>query len=189
METALVVLTGVLAFATLVYAIFAGWAAYEMRSARRLSVRPKLALMVVPYSPTGGHLGLTSLGPGVALAVEVEIIFDPLGEVRPWRTDVFHPGDRVELMFPPIKVPPPFDFAKLQEHKVRVRLTGSMKDVDGEDHAVEDEIDAGAWSSIIDQSGQLYVTDADQRIGDELEKIRKMLSSKRGRSDGEMPEP
>ena len=94
----------------------------------------------------------------------------------------------VEFLFPsPHEGAPVFDFTGLDEHKVRVRLSGSMKDVDGETHEVEDEIDAGAWSSIIEQSGQLYVQDAERRLGDELEKIRKTLSAKRGGFDGQAP--
>jgi hypothetical protein len=184
MDTALLVLTGVLAFATLVYAGFAGWAAYEMRASRQLSIRPSLALMVVPYSPTGGHLALTSLGPGTAVDVDVTIRFDPLGESRPWRTDVLRPGDRVEFLFPgPQAGAPPFDFAELGGHNVHVRLTGSMKDVEGEAHEVEDEIDAVAWSTIIEQSGQLYVRDPTRIVAEELEEIRKVLSSKGAAGD------
>jgi hypothetical protein len=175
---ALAILTGVLAAAALVYAGFAGWTAWEMRETRRLSIRPKLALQVLPHGPTYGHLGLKNLGQGAALEVDVTLTFEPLGESRLWRTDVLAPGEQAEFKFPSTAAgAPPFDFAALEHHKVRVLLRGSARDIGWNEHTVWDEIDASAWSAILEQSGQLYIRPPRQRIGDELKKIRKALES------------
>jgi hypothetical protein len=176
---ALEILTGLLAAAALVYAGFAGWAAWEMRETRRLSIRPKLALQVLPHGLNHGHLALTNLGPGAALEVDVMLTFEPLGESRPWRTDILVPGERAEFMFPsPAVDAPPFNFADLERENVRVLLEGSARDVGWNKHAVRDEVDASAWSSTVERSRQLYVKPPMQRIGDELERIRNALESR-----------
>jgi hypothetical protein len=176
---ALEILTGFLAAAALVYAGFAGWAAWEMRETRRLSVRPKLALQVLPHGPTHGHLALKNLGPGAALEVDVTLRFEPLGESRPWRTDVLVPGEQAEFEFPsPAVDAPPFSFADLERDKVRVLLQGSARDVGWKKHTVWDEVDASAWSSTVERSRQLYVKPPMQRIADELEKIRNALEDR-----------
>jgi hypothetical protein len=175
---ALEILTGVLAAAALVYACFAGWTAWEMRETRRLSIRPKLALQVLPHGETTGHIALKTLGPGTAIEVDVTLTFEPLGESRPWRTDILGAGEQAEFMFPsPAVDEPPFDFADLERERVRVLLQGSARDVGWNKHTVWDEVDASAWSSTVERSRQLYVRSPMQRIGDELARIRNALES------------
>lgn len=182
-DLALLLLTAVLAVATLVYAGFAGWAAWEMRSSRLLGLRPRLALRVRPYSDTGGHLALRNVGGGTALDVSVTIKFDgdDLNEARPWRADVLAPGEEVVFMFPQREPGgTPLNFAALQTQQVRARVHGTMDDIDGKPHVVEDEIDAAQWSREAETAVQLFEGDDAKRIGDELEKIRKALSKKPG---------
>jgi hypothetical protein len=56
-------------------------------------------------------------------------------------------------------------------------LTNLILDQD----TVRDEIDASAWSSILERSGQLYVKPPSQRIGAELKKIGTALASRSAR--------
>jgi hypothetical protein len=141
-DAALVALTAVLAVATLVYAGFAGWLAWETRETRRLSVRPKLGLRVVPIGPNNVMVAVRSLGPGVARDVDVKIQFTPVSEARPWRVDVFPPDEEIRFLPPEVEGSRIWELSRLQELDVVVTLTGSARDIGGDLHQMDDELRA-----------------------------------------------
>jgi hypothetical protein len=97
MDWAVLVVSIVLVFVTAVYAFFTWLMLRELRATRALSVRPRLALSIRMVSPTQGFLAITNIGPGTALAVDLTLRFEPLGEERPWRAPLLSPGERAEI--------------------------------------------------------------------------------------------
>jgi hypothetical protein len=177
-EIALVVFTGALVLATTVYAYFTWRMAAEMRETRLQSVRPRLALYVRPYSPTGGHLALVSLGPGAALDVAVSLGFEPKGETREWSADVLQPGQEAEFLFPHIEAGKPPGFDELEEHDVSASVNGTMHDVMGRSYPVSEHIEVGAWSRLVTTAGQHYVEPPPEKVARELKKLRETLEKR-----------
>lgn len=176
MDAALVFLTAALVLTTAIYAFFTWRMADEMKKTRFQTVRPKLGLYIHPYSPLGGHVGIRSLGPGVALNVNLKLTFQPSGESRTWQTPLFSPGEDAQFFFPNIanKLP---GFVELRENQVQVNIEGSMLDVSGRAHPVDEHLNAGAWSEALGYENQVYAEPPLTKIARELEKIREDLKA------------
>lgn len=178
MEEALVALTAVLVVTTAIYAWFTRDMAREMRQTRLLSVRPRVALDVVSLGPTAGTIALRSLGPGTALLVSVDITYRPSGAVRAWQTPVFSPGESAQFFAAGASGAGELDFNKLAAQSVSVSVSGTMRDVLGTEHAIQDSVDPGEWWNVVIQADQRNVQRADERAVSELEKIRKAIEKK-----------
>jgi hypothetical protein len=184
-DVALVLLTAALVVTTAVYSYFTWRMADEMRKTRVQSLRPRLGLYVRAYGPTGGHIALRSLGPGIALDVLITLRFEPSGETRHWRTPVFPPGQEAEFFFPKDEQETIPGFKELEERGIQTSVVGSMRDVAGAPYDVHEELDAAAWSKVLGEAHQVYVkTPADtvasemKKIRETLEKVRSTLSSR-----------
>jgi len=105
--------------------------------------------------------------------------FEPSGESRDWRAPVFPPGDEAEFFFPGVKDLKAPDFNQLGEQGVRVRVTGSMRDVAGKTYDVDEHLDVAAWWKVIKDSGQLYPENPTDEAVSELKKIRETFDKVR----------
>lgn len=168
LELALVILTGVLAITTAVYA-------WYTRAMLRLSVRPKIALVIDPVGPNAVFVALRSLGHGPALDIEVELTFDPPGERRQWRNEALAPGQQARFIPPEVEGKHLIDLKALSGLDVHVRLRGTVKDLLGKTHSADDDLALGEWARVVEESGQEYFQEPLERSLRELERIRKAL--------------
>jgi hypothetical protein len=179
MDIAVVLLTAALVVTTAIYSYFTWRMAKEMQETRVQALRPRLGLLVRPYGPTGGFLALRSLGPGTALDVSVTLRFEPSGEARDWRTPVFPPGDEAEFFFPDTESGQAPDFTMLEEHGVVATVTGSVLDVAGKSHQVDERLDVATWAKVLTSAHQRYDTEPADKIATELKKIRETFDKVR----------
>lgn len=185
MDVAVVALTAALVMTTAVYAYFTWRMAQEMQTTRLQSIRPRLALYVRPYSQMGGNLALRSLGPGAALDVEVTITFKPEGETRQWRAPVFPPGEEAEFFFPGFREGGNAGFKELEKREAQADLHGSMRDVTGNSHTVDEHLDVAGWSKLTVLADQRYPRGRyEDVVASELKKIREALEKVRTVLDG-----
>lgn len=175
MELALVILTGVLAATTAVYAFFTWRMVDEMGKARRLTIRPHVTLLVRPYSPLGGHLALRSIGAGTALDVDVAITFRPSNETRKWRGDVLSVGEEVAFILPKAPDGSIPNLEAMKAGQLSARVNGLMSDISGEEYAIEDEIDLAEWATAVGSAEQLYERDLMEKAVSQLGRIASEL--------------
>jgi hypothetical protein len=178
MDVAVVFLTAALVVTTAVYAYFTWRMADEMRQTREQTLRPRLGLYVRPYDPIGGHVALRSLGPGTALDVVITLKFEPSGETRDWRTPVFPSGDEAQFIFPRNEEGRIPGFNALEAGGVQVSVSGSMRDVAGRAHDVNERLDVASWYMVVGEADQLYAKTPLDEIASEMEKIRQALERK-----------
>lgn len=171
MKLALVILTGVLAITTAVYA-------WYTRAMLRLSVRPKIALVIDPVGPTAVFVALKNLGHGPALDIEFELTFDPPGERRQWRSEALAPGQQDRFIPPKVEEKHLMDLKTLSGLDVHVRLRGTVKDLLGKTHRADDDLALGEWARVVEDSGQAYFQEPAERALRQLEKITKALERK-----------
>lgn len=100
MDWALLALTAALVITTAIYAVYTAKMSAEMEKTRLLSLRPRLVLDVEVDAPYG-FVTLTNVGQGTALAVDLTLSFEPLGQQRPWRAFSLIPGERARFKPPP----------------------------------------------------------------------------------------
>jgi hypothetical protein len=179
MDWALLALTAALVITTVIYAVYTAKMSAEMRSTRLLNIRPRLALDV-DVRGVHGLLTITNVGQGTALGVDVSLSFEPGGEQRPWQAFSFLPGESARFKPAPavpgsVELP---SLAQLQEAKASVHLSGSMKDSEGNVHAVAEVLAFEPWWTAIGESGQLTSDEPAEKIARELEKIRKALEKR-----------
>jgi hypothetical protein len=179
MDWALLALSAALVLTTVIYAVYTAKMSAEMRSTRLLSIRPRLALDVDVLA-VHGILTITNVGQGAALGVDVALSFEPGGEQRPWQAFSLLPGEQARFKPAPV-VPGNVELpslAQLQEAKASVHLSGSMKDSEGNVHAVDELLAFEPWWTAVGESGQLASSEPAENIARELEKIRKTLEKR-----------
>jgi len=104
--TALAIINGVaivvLVLVTGYYAWQAKRTADEMRSARLLSLLPKLVLDIEMIGPTYGDVVVRNVGPGAAIDADLTLIFEGSEaagrEEREWLAHVIAPGEDHEFL-------------------------------------------------------------------------------------------
>jgi hypothetical protein len=138
--TATVILTAALVLITAYYAWTNRRVLEEMGAAREAAVLPKLALEFHRLGPTVVDLAIRSVGPGAALDIDVAVEWVPADEdakaptIR-WRRNLLSPGEQVEL-FPPGDLNGNLDTLPTIYRDIRLR--GSMEDVLGKSHTVDE---------------------------------------------------
>lgn len=146
LQTATLLLTAVLVVVTAYYAIQTQLMVREMRDARRLSVRPKLAIDLDPIGP--GFALVKVLNVGAGACVDADLTFDFIArpgssrssQSRRWRMNFIAPGER-HRFFPPLDdKEQPLDIDPFTAEYAKVRLTGSVRDVLGETLTIDEEI-------------------------------------------------
>jgi hypothetical protein len=105
----------------------------------------------------------------------VTLAFESSRERRQWAAAVFAQGDVAEFLFPrtPAGDTPGFD--ELEKHSVRATATGTMHDVLGNAHKIDESLDAAAWSKVVASADQHYSEPAEERLAREVKKIRESL--------------
>jgi hypothetical protein len=162
--------------ATVVYAYFTWGMSKEMRETRRLSIRPRLALAVDPLSTFQGLLSVQNLGPGAACDVELRLTFEPHSATREWAAPFLLSGEKAQFKALGRDGEKEYKLETLAREGVVVRLDGSMRDVDGRNHEVADEVNIAEWWDMALHSDQRYLESVGERIVRELTKISKGLS-------------
>jgi hypothetical protein len=180
MDVAIVILTAALVLTTAVYSYFTWRMADEMRKTREQTLRPRLGLFVRAYSPMGGHIALPSLGPGIALDVLITLKFEPSGETPHWQTPVFPPGHEAEFFFPKDDQERLPGFKEIEERGIHSSVVGLMRDVAGTSYEVNEQLDTAAWSRVLGEANQVYVTNPADAVASEMKKIRETLGKIRG---------
>jgi hypothetical protein len=113
----------------------------EMAATRELSVLPKLALEFLRFGPTAMDVLVKNVGPGPALDIDVQLIFEPRDDggtardERRWRRNLLAPGEQKDFL-PPGGLNDSLNH--LPQQFQHVRLVGSMKDATGKVHPVDE---------------------------------------------------
>jgi hypothetical protein len=181
---ATVLLTAILVVINAYYA-FQNWQLrQETRKGRAEAIRPKLALEFHRLAPTVTTIAVRNVGPGVAFAVDVKIAFvphegDAASEQR-WRANILESGAQGDFM-------PPGDLNDnlngLPSMFREIRLSGTLKDTDGIEHAVQDEVvDLADWREALHDARQRFTqAEPERRLAEALEKPIKKASDDVGR--------
>jgi len=143
-----------------------------MRASLFSAAPGKRALAIEPLGPTAAVLALQSLGPGAALDAKLELTFEPSGEKRPWEAPVFIPGDSAEFFMPSASGEGSLELETLASDGVIARVIGTIHDVYGHEHRVDDAVRVGEWWKVVSEASQRYQESADKKAVRELEKIR-----------------
>jgi hypothetical protein len=97
MTAAAAILTGVLVVITGYYAKQTHDTVVEMRTARGAQILPKLVPTLEPIAPDHSFLRIVNAGAGPALNVELELILEPGGSVRRWKSAIVSAGETQRL--------------------------------------------------------------------------------------------
>ena len=179
--TALAIINGVaivvLVLVTGYYAWQAKRTADEMRSARLLSLLPKLVLDIEMIGPTYGDVVVRNVGPGAAIDADLTLIFEGSEaagrEEREWLAHVIAPGEDHEFL-------PAHGIGGMDDLVAKhptIALEGKIRDAFGQTHVVDERIDVAEFWGRLENANERWVESADQRVVRELEKIRKELEA------------
>jgi hypothetical protein len=181
-------LTALLVFVTMYYALQNRQMVVEMRRSRNLTVLPRLALDFHRLGPNTVTLAIKNVGPGAALNIDVNMVWEPLssgeGHVeRRWRRNILASGEQADFM-PPGDLNGNMDL--LPSKYQRIRLQGVLTDAAGKRHDVEEAFDAlSEWREVLAGVHQRYVAaDPERRLAEAFFKkfdapIRDLLNSVR----------
>jgi hypothetical protein len=168
---AIVVLVGVTGY----YAWQTREMAKEMRSARLLSLLPKLVLDIGMIGPTYGDIVVRNVGSGPALDADLTLVFEGSEaaerEEREWLAHVIATGEEHEFL-PPREVNSMDGFAA--RHPT-ISLAGTIHDALGQAHEVDERIDiAEAWGRV-ESALHRWEESPATKVAREFEKTRKQL--------------
>jgi hypothetical protein len=171
----------VLVLVTAYYAAQTKQMVKEMRSARLLSLLPKLVLDIKMIGPTYGDVVVRNVGPGAAIDADLTITFaesEAAGrEEREWLAHVIAPGEDHEFL-------PTQGIGSMDELVAKhptIALTGTVRDALNQTHEVNERIDvAEAWARV-ESAHVRWEEGSDRKVVRELEKIRKELGRGLGR--------
>ena len=177
MDIALLALSAALLSATVVYVVYTARMATEMRRARLLSVQPHLLLDISMLGPMYGMVSITNVGPGAAVDVDLSIVFEPVGERRPWRALRMLPHESAEFGLPLFDqaIGSDRDIPTAAKAGATVSVTGSVADVYGTRHAIGQQISIADWWNVVVEADQRFVEKFEVEAIRELTKLRKSL--------------
>jgi hypothetical protein len=148
--TALAITNGVAIVVLVLVTAYYAWQtrqmAKEMRSARLLSLLPKLVLDIKMIGPTYGDVLVRNVGPGPAIDADLTLTFEESEagerEEREWLAHVIAPGEDHEFL-------PAQGIGSMDELVAKhptIALTGTIRDALNQTHSVDERIDlAEAW--------------------------------------------
>jgi hypothetical protein len=162
------ILTAVLILVTIYYAIQNQRMVGEMRKSRELAILPSLALEFHRLGPNSMTLAIKNVGPGAALDIDVQMIYEPVAggaaerEERRWRSNVMASGEAHDFM-------PPGELSNnlntLTESFQAIRLRGTMKDAAGKQHTVDASFsDLPEWREVLGGAHQRWVDEPERRM-------------------------
>jgi hypothetical protein len=179
--TALAIINGVAIVVLVLVTAYYAWQtremAKEMRSARLLSLLPKLVLDVKMIGPTFGDVVVRNVGPGAAIDADLTLTFEGSEaaerEERQWLAHVIAPGEDHEFL-PGNEIRSMDDL--VAKHP-RIALEGKIRDAFGQTHVVDERIDVAEFWGHLENANERWVESADRKVVRELEKIRKELEA------------
>ena len=97
-----------------------------------------------------GKLAIKNLGPGHAHDVRVTLTFEPLEGDKRWRRNTLLAGEIRHVMLPERDTDEGgvIPVQELADTSVRARMRGRVRDVLGNEHHVDEEMDIGAWWTV-----------------------------------------
>jgi hypothetical protein len=170
--------TGLLTFAlvlvTIYYAAQNRRMVLEMGKTRALAILPKLAIEFRHIGPNTMDVAVKNVGPGPALAVDIELRFDPADAsaapyIRRYRQNLLVPGEQ-QVFAPPGVLNASLDTIP---HTYRaIRLTGSMRDASGTTHVVNETYDnLSEWRDLLHEAHRLWTPpEPERRLAEALSK-------------------
>jgi hypothetical protein len=190
--TALAIINGVAIVVLVLVTAYYAWQtremAKEMRSARLLSMLPKLVLDVKMIGPTFGDVVVRNVGPGAAIDADLTLTFEGSEsaerEERQWLAHVIAPGENHEFL-------PAHGIGGMDDLVAKhptIALEGKIRDAFGQTHVVDERIDVAEFWGRLENANERWVENADRKVVRELEKIRKELEAMRrhlGRGGGQ----
>lgn len=190
--TALAIINGVAIVVLVLVTAYYAWQtkemAKEMRSARLLSLLPKLVLDIKMIGPTFGDVVVRNVGPGAAIDADLTLTFEGSEadgrEEREWLAHVIAPGQEHEFL-PANGIGGMDDL--VAKHPT-ISLAGKIRDALGQTHTVDERIDVAEFWGRLEQANERWVESADRKVVRELEKIRRELEAMRrhlGRGGGQ----
>jgi hypothetical protein len=179
--TALAIINGVAIVVLVLVTAYYAWQtremAKEMRSARLLSLLPKLVLHVKMIGPTFGDVVVRNVGPGAAIDADLALTFEGSEaaerEERRWLAHVIAPGEDHEFL-PGNEIRSMDDL--VAKHPT-IALEGKIRDAFGQTHVVDERIDVAEFWGRLENANERWVESADRKVVRELEKIRKELEA------------
>jgi len=152
----------------------------EMREARLAQTLPRLRPTVYGLGAGLGRLRVVNVGPGPAIDVDVELRLEPGDEwsVR-WTASVVAPGEKHDF-WPHASADPASNIMRIPEIAEKYQhlvLTGTMRDVAGATHRVDERFDIREWWQLIIQAGRQLDKDWAEETAKHLQEIAKELKS------------
>lgn len=149
--------------------------AREMRSARLLSLLPKLVLDIKMIDPAFGVVVVRNVGAGPAIDADLTLTFEGSEaaerEDRSWLAHVIAPGEQHPFV-PPKGVMTMDGF--VAKHPA-ISLSGTIWDAFDQKHAVDERIEiAEAWARL-KNALRHWAPTPEEKIAAEVEKIRRKL--------------
>jgi hypothetical protein len=190
--TVLAIINGVAIVVLVLVTAYYAWQtremAKEMRSARLLSLLPKLVLDVKMIGPTFGDVVVRNVGPGAAIDADLTLTFEGSEaaepEERQWLAHVIAPGEDHEFL-------PAHGIGGMDDLVAKhptIALAGKIRDAFGQTHVVDERIDVAEFWGRLENANERWVESADRKVVRELEKIRRELEAMRrhlGRGGGQ----
>lgn len=150
----------------------------EMREARIAQILPRLRPTVHSLGAGLGRLRVVNVGPGPAIDVDLEIRMEPGNDwVVRWTAPVIGPGEHHDFW--------PRDAGQstgailrldaLTERYQDFRIIGSMQDVVGRHHVIDERFEIREWWSLIVLSGRNLDRDWTEQSAKHLETIAKEI--------------
>jgi hypothetical protein len=181
---ATVLLTAILVVINAYYAVQNWQLRQEARRAREEAVRPKLAIEFHRLGPTATTIAIRNVGPGVAFAIDVKLSFVPqTGDgvhERRWRANILESGAQADFL-PPGELND--NLNGLPAVFREIALSGTLKDADGVEHSVRDEVvDLADWREALHDARQRFIqADSERRLAEAFEKPIKKAGDGVGR--------
>lgn len=181
--TALAIINGVAIVVLVLVTAYYAWQtremAKEMRSARLLSLLPKLVLDVKMIGPTFGDVVVRNVGPGAAIDADLTLTFEGSEaaepEERQWLAHVIAPGEDHEFL-------PAHGIGGMDDLVAKhptIALEGKIRDAFDQTHVVDERIDVAEFWGRLERANERWVESADGKVVRELEKIRRELEAMR----------
>lgn len=179
----LLLVTGVLAYATIDYARQSRLMVQEMKAARAGSVQPRLIPTLHLWPGGNGALRIVNVGPGAALNVDVEFSLEPDGPVRRVRWPLMSAGEGIN--FHPSPDEEPHALFRLDDLTSRYRifrLRATYSDAFGESHAAEEELDLVEFWTQLKTAQGIPPDDWAEKTAKAVEKMEKHLATIAGKT-------
>jgi hypothetical protein len=176
-SVAQVILAATLVAVTTYYAIQTRATVTEMRRARGIQVMPKLVARLELLGGGGGLLRVENVGPGPGLDIDIELILEPDGPTRNWKTPVMASGEGHSFQPVPGTQNPSswIQLDKLVENYTVFRIRGTSKDSLGQVYPIDDAFDIQEFWNLTVAAERIRPHEYGREAVKTLEKMEKHL--------------